>query len=261
VIELLKGVRVIECAVLFNGDQPGRHLADLGADVIKVEALEVGDYLRDFLGQIAPHHSPAHMFVNRNNRSITLNLRSHEGRQVFYQLLKTATSSSPAARARSPASATGRHGQPGRTSSSWPNEAPSVPFGAYTEPATRPRPAATEWGLMSTRNHSSARIGRWNHMTWSRLIAPPHGAFRGAAAATPVRMSDAMACAHRCRTGSAGSWPRVRAQNRTVAGSAAEVGALTWRTSKGNESSRYVNGSSRHGPGPSGSGARGGGAA
>ena len=89
-IELLKGVRVIECAVLFNGDQTGRHLADLGADVIKVEAPGVGDYLRDFLGQIVPHHSPAHMFVNRNKRSITLNLRSDEGRQVFYRLLKTA---------------------------------------------------------------------------------------------------------------------------------------------------------------------------
>jgi crotonobetainyl-CoA:carnitine CoA-transferase CaiB-like acyl-CoA transferase len=90
VIELLKGVRVIECAVLFNGDQTGRHLADLGADVIKVEAPGVGDYLRDFLGQIVPHHSPAHMFVNRNKRSITLNLRRDEGRRVFFRLLKTA---------------------------------------------------------------------------------------------------------------------------------------------------------------------------
>jgi crotonobetainyl-CoA:carnitine CoA-transferase CaiB-like acyl-CoA transferase len=90
VIELLKGVRVIECAVLFNGDQTGRHLADLGADVIKVEAPGTGDYLRDFLGQIVPHHSPAHMFVNRNKRSVTLNLRSDEGRQVFFELLKTA---------------------------------------------------------------------------------------------------------------------------------------------------------------------------
>jgi len=89
-IQLLKGVRVIECAVLFNGDQTGRHLADLGADVIKVEAPGVGDYLRDFLGQMAPHHSPAHMFVNRNKRSVTLNLRSADGLRVFYDLLKTA---------------------------------------------------------------------------------------------------------------------------------------------------------------------------
>jgi crotonobetainyl-CoA:carnitine CoA-transferase CaiB-like acyl-CoA transferase len=90
VIELLKGVRVVECAVLFNGDQTGRHLADLGADVIKVEAPGAGDYLRDFLGQIVPHHSPAHLFVNRNKRSVTLNLRGDEGREVFYRLLRTA---------------------------------------------------------------------------------------------------------------------------------------------------------------------------
>lgn len=89
-IELLKGVRVLECAVLFNGDQTGRMLADMGADVIKVEAPGVGDYLRDFLGQITPHNSPAHMHANRNKRSITLNLRSDEGRAVFYELLKTA---------------------------------------------------------------------------------------------------------------------------------------------------------------------------
>jgi crotonobetainyl-CoA:carnitine CoA-transferase CaiB-like acyl-CoA transferase len=90
VIRLLEGVRVVECAVLFNGDQTGRILADLGADVIKVEAPGVGDYLRDFLGQITPHNSPAHLYVNRNKRSVTLNLRSDEGRAVFFDLLRTA---------------------------------------------------------------------------------------------------------------------------------------------------------------------------
>ncbi len=89
-IKLLEGVRVIECAVLFNGDQTGRILADLGADVIKVESVGVGDYLRDFLGQITPHNSPAHLFVNRGKRSATLNLRSEEGRQVFFRLIETA---------------------------------------------------------------------------------------------------------------------------------------------------------------------------
>jgi len=89
-IELLKGVRVVECAVLFNGDQTGRILGDLGADVIKVESPGVGDYIRDMLGQITPHHSPAHLHVNRNKRSMTLNLRSDEGRKVFLELIKTA---------------------------------------------------------------------------------------------------------------------------------------------------------------------------
>jgi crotonobetainyl-CoA:carnitine CoA-transferase CaiB-like acyl-CoA transferase len=89
-IQLLKGVRVVECAVLFNGDQTGRIFADLGADVIKVEAPGVGDYLRDFLGQITPHHSPAHIQVNRNKRSVTMNLRSDEGRRLFFELIRTA---------------------------------------------------------------------------------------------------------------------------------------------------------------------------
>jgi crotonobetainyl-CoA:carnitine CoA-transferase CaiB-like acyl-CoA transferase len=89
-MKLLEGVRVVECAVLFNGDQTGRHPADLGAGVIKVEAPGVGDYLRDFLAQIVPHHSPAPMYVNRNKRSVTLNLRSDEGREAFFTLLRTA---------------------------------------------------------------------------------------------------------------------------------------------------------------------------
>lgn len=89
-LKLLEGVRVIECAVLFNGDQTGRLLADMGADVIKVESPRGGDYLRDFLGQITPHNSPAHLYVNRNKRSIALNLRSDEGRAKFFELLRTA---------------------------------------------------------------------------------------------------------------------------------------------------------------------------
>jgi crotonobetainyl-CoA:carnitine CoA-transferase CaiB-like acyl-CoA transferase len=87
---LLEGVRVVECAVLFNGDSLGMLLADLGADVIKVEAPGRGDYLRDFLGQITPHHSPAHMQVNKNKRSVVLDLRDDSDRAEFFQLLRTA---------------------------------------------------------------------------------------------------------------------------------------------------------------------------
>lgn len=88
--KLLAGVRVIECAVLFNGDSLGMLLADLGADVIKVEAPGRGDYIRDFLGQITPHHSPAHLQVNKNKRSVVLDLRVDGDRTKFFGLLKTA---------------------------------------------------------------------------------------------------------------------------------------------------------------------------
>jgi crotonobetainyl-CoA:carnitine CoA-transferase CaiB-like acyl-CoA transferase len=87
--ELLVGVRVIESAVLFNGDTVGSLLGDLGADVIKLEAPGRGDYLRWMLGQMAPGQSPAHVQVNRNKRSVTLDLRRDEGREVFWRLLAT----------------------------------------------------------------------------------------------------------------------------------------------------------------------------
>jgi crotonobetainyl-CoA:carnitine CoA-transferase CaiB-like acyl-CoA transferase len=88
--ELLSGVRVVESAMLFNGDTVGAHLGDLGADVIKVEGPPVGDYLRHFLGQIVPGHSPAHVQINRNKRSVGLDLRTNAGREVFWRLLDTA---------------------------------------------------------------------------------------------------------------------------------------------------------------------------
>jgi crotonobetainyl-CoA:carnitine CoA-transferase CaiB-like acyl-CoA transferase len=90
VSDLLEGVRVVECAVLFNGDTVGMWLGDMGADVVKVESPGQGDYLRDMLGQIVPHQSPAHLQVNKNKRSLTLDLRRDEGREVFWDLLRTA---------------------------------------------------------------------------------------------------------------------------------------------------------------------------
>ena len=65
--------------MLFNGDTVGMLLGDMGADVIKVESPGQGDYLRDMLGQIVPHHSPAHLQVNKNKRSLTLDLRRTDG--------------------------------------------------------------------------------------------------------------------------------------------------------------------------------------
>jgi crotonobetainyl-CoA:carnitine CoA-transferase CaiB-like acyl-CoA transferase len=88
--ELLEGIRVLESASLYNGDSLGMLLGDMGADVIKVESPFRGDYLRDFLGQITPHHSPAHLQVNKNKRSVTLDLRQGAARDVFWKLLDTA---------------------------------------------------------------------------------------------------------------------------------------------------------------------------
>ncbi len=87
---LLSGVRVLESAILLNGDTLGMHLADLGADVVKIESPGTGDYLRDILGQIQPRHSPAHLQVNKNKRSVALDLRAAGALDVFWDLLRTA---------------------------------------------------------------------------------------------------------------------------------------------------------------------------
>ena len=86
-IELLKGIRVLECTVLPTGGSAGRLLGDLGAESIKVEQPGVGDYIRVLGGQMAPDHSPEHLMLNRPNRSLTLNLKTDEGRRIFYQIL------------------------------------------------------------------------------------------------------------------------------------------------------------------------------
>lgn len=87
---LLAGVRVLECGALLNCDTVGMRLADMGADVIKIEQPPVGDYLRDINGVIAPRWSPAHLHVNRGKRSIALDLTDLEDLDVFWQLLQTA---------------------------------------------------------------------------------------------------------------------------------------------------------------------------
>ncbi|MGZ8814545.1 MAG: CaiB/BaiF CoA transferase family protein [Mycobacterium sp.] len=87
---LLDGVRVVESAVLLNGDTVGMLLGDLGADVIKVESPPAGDYLRYFLGQIVPGVSVAHAQVNRNKRSVLLDLTAGTDRETFWRLIDTA---------------------------------------------------------------------------------------------------------------------------------------------------------------------------
>ena len=69
-ISLLKGIRVLECAWLPTGDNTSRLMADLGADVIKIERPGQGDYLRVLGGLMAPENSPFHLMCNRNKRSV-----------------------------------------------------------------------------------------------------------------------------------------------------------------------------------------------
>jgi crotonobetainyl-CoA:carnitine CoA-transferase CaiB-like acyl-CoA transferase len=86
---LLNGVRVLAFGQLLNPDTVGMILADLGAEVIKVESPFLGDYLRDVGTIIAPGVTIGHVHVNRGKKSVAIDLRSDEGREVFFELLAT----------------------------------------------------------------------------------------------------------------------------------------------------------------------------
>jgi crotonobetainyl-CoA:carnitine CoA-transferase CaiB-like acyl-CoA transferase len=85
---LLAGVRVVEVAMLAP-DAVGMHLADLGADVVKVEAPGLGDPAR-LLGRPYRGESPASRRWNRGKRSVTLDLRTAAGASVFRDLVARA---------------------------------------------------------------------------------------------------------------------------------------------------------------------------
>jgi formyl-CoA transferase len=88
----LHGIRVLEATTSWAGPMCGCLLADLGADVIKVEAIdgEVARKLPPYLTGEDGRISFLHATVNRNKRSLTLDLRSEEGRQIFLQLASRA---------------------------------------------------------------------------------------------------------------------------------------------------------------------------
>jgi formyl-CoA transferase len=80
-VELLAGVRVLESSMLLNGATTGMFLADLGADVIKIESPFLGDYIR------FEETAHLHRQVNRGKRSVAVDLRKPEGQEILRRLL------------------------------------------------------------------------------------------------------------------------------------------------------------------------------
>jgi crotonobetainyl-CoA:carnitine CoA-transferase CaiB-like acyl-CoA transferase len=86
----LQGIRVLDVSQVMAGPFACMMLADLGADVIKVEPLE-GDQTRGAMGfKMKGPDSMGFLNLNRNKRSLSLDLKSDEGRDFFYKLAKTA---------------------------------------------------------------------------------------------------------------------------------------------------------------------------
>ncbi|MGE4560228.1 MAG: CaiB/BaiF CoA transferase family protein [Desulfobulbus sp.] len=83
------GVKVLDVSRLLPGPFCSMLLADFGADVIKIEDPQGGDYIR-WWPPLLGKNSGFHVVLNRNKRSLTLNLKKPEGKEIFKQLVATA---------------------------------------------------------------------------------------------------------------------------------------------------------------------------
>src|SRR5437870_12263917 len=85
----LGGMRVIDLCRLLPGDFATWVLADLGAEVIKVEDTSGGDYMR-WTPPMAGHSSAMFWAINRGKRCIKLDLKQDAGKEVLMRLVDTA---------------------------------------------------------------------------------------------------------------------------------------------------------------------------
>src|SRR5262245_44687983 len=86
----LQGIRVVDLTNNQAGPSCGQMLAWLGADVIKVEEPGKGDIARTSLSDRPDTDSLFFLTFNANKRSLTINLKSPRGKEVFRKLIKTA---------------------------------------------------------------------------------------------------------------------------------------------------------------------------
>jgi crotonobetainyl-CoA:carnitine CoA-transferase CaiB-like acyl-CoA transferase len=94
--DALQGIRIIDLSMGWAGPLTCRHMADMGADVIKVESCERFDWWRsweatpEWIANDGAEKSTAFNMVNRNKRDITLDLEHPEGRELLLRLIATA---------------------------------------------------------------------------------------------------------------------------------------------------------------------------
>jgi crotonobetainyl-CoA:carnitine CoA-transferase CaiB-like acyl-CoA transferase len=85
----LEGVRVVDCSAYITGPFATMILADQGADVVKIEPIGIGDVMRH-LGTARGGISTLFAGCNRSKRSLALDLREDDGREILYKLVEGA---------------------------------------------------------------------------------------------------------------------------------------------------------------------------
>lgn len=85
----LEGIRVIDLTTAYSGPFCTMHLADHGAEVIKVEYPGTGEQSRNW-GPFKNGNSGYYSFLNRNKKGITLNLKHEKGKKILRELLQHA---------------------------------------------------------------------------------------------------------------------------------------------------------------------------
>lgn len=85
----LAGIRVIDLTHAYNGPFCTMHLADHGAEVIKIERPGIGDQTREW-PPFRNGESGYYAFLNRNKRGITLDIRKDKGKEILFKLLESA---------------------------------------------------------------------------------------------------------------------------------------------------------------------------
>lgn len=88
---ILSGIRVLDCSIAMAGPFAAQRLGDLGADVVKVEPV-TGEWQRHVSagGARGNKVNVSFLSLNRNKRSLAVDLKSEEGRKVLLELVKTA---------------------------------------------------------------------------------------------------------------------------------------------------------------------------
>ncbi|WNO52398.1 CaiB/BaiF CoA transferase family protein [Stakelama saccharophila] len=88
---ILSGYRVLDCSIAMAGPFAAQRLGDLGADVVKVEPV-TGEWQRDRAagGATGKQINSSFLSLNRNKRSLAVDLKSDDGKAVLLELVKTA---------------------------------------------------------------------------------------------------------------------------------------------------------------------------